>query len=297
MSRLTIFITVCLAAGTVQGQSILLVDDTATGANNGSSWCDAYVYLQNALASVSAPSEIRVAQGIYKPDQGVGQTPGDRGATFQLLDGITLTGGYAGCGEADPDTRDVTLYETVLSGDLTGDDGPDFENNDENVYHVVTGSFTDTTAVLDGFTIVGGNAAGPFAAASLLAEVSPQGRASVFADADSRTESGEICGGWSGECDPGKFCKLPVGRCCCDYNGVCTVPPYSCPPAWNPVCGCDGITYANECWADAASMSLNNHGACPNGGGIFNHLGSPTVSDCTFRGNSAYWSGGGMYTY
>ncbi len=54
MSRLTIFITVCLATGTVQRQSILYVDDTATGADNGSGWCDAYVFLQDALAAASA---------------------------------------------------------------------------------------------------------------------------------------------------------------------------------------------------------------------------------------------------
>ncbi len=234
MSRLTMLVMVCLAAGAVHGQSVLYVDDTATGANNGSSWCDAYVYLQDALVAAESSggtvTEIRVAQSIYKPDQGAGQTPGGREATFQLINGVTIKGGYAGCGEADPGARDVTLYETVLSGDLTGNDGPDFENNDENVYHVVTGSFTDTTAVLDGFTIVGGNAARPFAATSLLDEASRQGRASVLEDADSRAESGEPCGTWSGECGPGEFCKLPVGRCCCDSDGVCTSLHTAVPP-------------------------------------------------------------------
>ena len=102
MSRLTIFMTVCLGAGAVHGQTVVYVDVTATGTNNGSSWCDAYVYLQDALAAAGPSTEIRVAQGIYRPDQGAGQTPSDREATFQLLDGVALRGGYAGCGGGRP---------------------------------------------------------------------------------------------------------------------------------------------------------------------------------------------------
>ena len=75
-------------------------------------------------------------------------------------------GGYAGFGELDPNERDIKLYETILSGDL---DGNDVQVNDpcdlldeptraENSYHVVTGSGTEQNAVLDGFTITGGNA-------------------------------------------------------------------------------------------------------------------------------------------
>ena len=48
----------------------------------------------------------------------------------------------------------------MLSGDLWGDDDPNdpFNNNLENTYHVVTGSGTDDTAILDGLTITAGNA-------------------------------------------------------------------------------------------------------------------------------------------
>ena len=45
---------------------------------------------------------------------------------------------------------------TILSGDLNGDD-VGFTNNSENVYHVVTGA---DNVILDGFTIMGGNANG-----------------------------------------------------------------------------------------------------------------------------------------
>ena len=66
----------------------------------------------------------------------------------------------AGQGE-DPNERDIELHETILSGDLMGDDGPmPFAGNEENSFHIVTGSGTNAAAVLDGFTITGGNADG-----------------------------------------------------------------------------------------------------------------------------------------
>jgi hypothetical protein len=98
---------------------IIYVDADAIGANDGSSWVDAYNYLQDALADASVsekPVEICVAQGNYKPDQGANQTPGDREATFQLINGVVINGGYAGFGEPDPNAKDVMLYETILSG-------------------------------------------------------------------------------------------------------------------------------------------------------------------------------------
>ncbi|MHC4316018.1 MAG: choice-of-anchor Q domain-containing protein, partial [Planctomycetota bacterium] len=101
----------------------------------------------------------------YKPDQGAGLTPGDRAATFHLINGVTLKGGYAGTGTPDPNARDIEVYETVLSGDLVGNDIEVKDLSDlwdeptraENSYHVVTASGTDENYVLDGFTIASGN--------------------------------------------------------------------------------------------------------------------------------------------
>jgi len=149
---------------------IIYVDDDAAGANDGSSWENAYVYLQDALVdanSAEKPVEIRVAQGIYRPDKGTNQTPGDREATFQLINGVTLKGGWICLVESESNLRNIELYETVLSGDLAINDievaDPcdllDEPTRSENSYHVVTGSETDSTAFLDGFTITGGNAA------------------------------------------------------------------------------------------------------------------------------------------
>jgi hypothetical protein len=127
------------------------VDADATGGNDGSSWADAFNDLQDGLAATWSDDEIWVAQGIYKPDEGVGITPGDRTATFHLKNGVTIKGGYAGFGEPDPNARDIDAYKTILSGDLLGNDGPDFANNDENSYRVLDATGTGATALLDEF--------------------------------------------------------------------------------------------------------------------------------------------------
>jgi len=152
----------------VLGEAIY-VDADAAGANDGSNWENAYNYLQDALADANSsakPVEIRVAEGVYKPDRGGGRAPGDMTGTFRLVNGVTLKGGYAGRDEPNPDVRDVNEYETILSGDLSGNDVVvssaadllDEPSRADNSYHVVTGHETDETAVLDGFTITGGNA-------------------------------------------------------------------------------------------------------------------------------------------
>jgi hypothetical protein len=157
---LILLLTTCTAAA----DKIIYVDDDAAGANDGSSWVNAYNYLQDALAVASQGDEIRVAQGIYQPDLGGGNTPGDRRATFQLINGVNIKGGYAGVGEADPNAVNVNLYKSFLSGDLNCDDVgrglPERISHiplkRDNSCHIVTGSGVDETAILNGFTIIGG---------------------------------------------------------------------------------------------------------------------------------------------
>jgi len=139
---------------------VIYVDADANSANTGSSWTDAFVNLQDALLVASSGDEIRVAAGIYRPDEDFANPQGSsaREAAFWLKSGVAVKGGYAGCGEPDPNERDIDRWETILSGDLNEDDGRGFVNNGENSYHVVAYSSFMGTAVLEGFTITGGNA-------------------------------------------------------------------------------------------------------------------------------------------
>ncbi len=68
-SRLTLLVVMSVllvAPCTVAAAQPIYVDENASGANNGSSWTDAYTFLQEALADADLgekPVEIRVAQG------------------------------------------------------------------------------------------------------------------------------------------------------------------------------------------------------------------------------------------
>ena len=65
----------------------------------------------------------------------------------------------------------------------------------------------------------------------------------------------------SGEdCSRGSYCRTPEGDC--DSEGVCTLRPELCVEIWDPVCGCDGTTYGNVCFAAAAGVSVLHRGPC-----------------------------------
>lgn len=130
------------------------VDTTAVGNNDGSSWPDAFNYLQDALAAASSGDRILAAEGTYKPDRSTADPngSGDRNATFQLISGVEIYGGFPAGGTNLWSDRDIETHETILSGDI-GTLGV----NTDNSYHVVTGSYTDSAALLDGFTIRDGH--------------------------------------------------------------------------------------------------------------------------------------------
>ncbi len=157
MSRLGIFCTgVAVMGGLFGGHAVAggvtyVNGALATGANNGTSWADAYRGiggLQTALVGSSAGDEVWVAAGRYVPS-----TSGNRFSSFLLKSNVELYGGFDG-GEVSRAQRDIAANETILSGDLSGND----PNVAENSYNVVDGNFAQVTAVLDGFSITGGNA-------------------------------------------------------------------------------------------------------------------------------------------
>jgi hypothetical protein len=154
-----------IAAAASGGTGVILhVDDDAPPGGDGLSWDTAFRHLQDALATAAGGSVtgIEVAQGVYAPDldEAGNVTPGDRAATFALVGGVPLLGGFAGIGTPDPAERSVGLFETVLSGDLLADDGEGFTNRADNSFHVATAIGVGSNTTIDGVTIQGGNADG-----------------------------------------------------------------------------------------------------------------------------------------
>jgi len=134
--------------GVDEFQAIFVNDDAPGPIHDGSSWVEAFTNLQDAFTVASNGAEIWVAGGTYTPGN-------NRTDYFQLKDGVQLYGGFDGisgtkCG------RNWWVNRTVLSGDI-GVQG----DASDNCYHVFyhTGSMNlDSSAVLDGFIITGGNA-------------------------------------------------------------------------------------------------------------------------------------------
>lgn len=274
MKKLILAFVCLFLAVPCQAVQVIYVDGDATGpTHNGSSWADAYNYLQDALSDANSspkPVEIRVAQGIYKPNHGAGVTPSDRKAKFQLKDGVTIKGGYAGFGQPDPNVRDFVLYETILSGDLAGNDVNVNDPCDlqteptrsENSYHVVRASGTDETAVLDGFTITGGAGGGMYNDFS-----SPTVTKCMFCGNLAKHGGGMF--NWSG--------RPTVTNCTFSGNSA--------------ICG-GGIS--NTSSSSILTNCTFRGNSASRGGGMFNFNSRPTLNNCTFIVNSAANSGGGI---
>jgi uncharacterized repeat protein (TIGR01451 family)/fimbrial isopeptide formation D2 family protein len=241
---------------------VLYVDAGATGTGAGSSWANAFATVQDALAVATGGDEIWVAEDVYYPDEGAGQTDDVRTSTFALQNAVALYGGFVGT-ETLRTQRDWSAHVTILSGDIDGNDA-NTDGNDiaettsdivgSNAYHVVTGSGTNATAILDGFTVTAGYANG---------------------------ESPHSYGGGIFNYNSGspQLANLTIIGNYADWYGGGMLNYQGSSPALSNV---------------VLSSNTANSGA----GGMYNYTSNPTLSNVTFRSNQAvYEGGGGMYNY
>ena len=238
-----------------------IIDHNGEAANDGSSWYAAYTNLETGLDAAASGDEVRVADGVYKPS-------GDRTATFQLRTGVALSGGYAGYGGINADERDLAGHPSILSGEIGTVAAHD------NVYHVVTGSGVDATAVLDGFTIRDAYASGGsvlYGGGLCNDHGSPTVRNCTF------TANYAIHGGAIGNIASSpriESCVFDANTC--SYDG-----------------GAIGNYEASAPLVIACTFTGNVAAGAP-GGAIYNAASSPVIRQCEFIGNSAGNTGGAM---
>ena len=264
---------VSLAAG-----AIIYVDAGATGAEDGTSWADAFTDLQAALDMAVSGDQIWVAAGIYKPTVERGGT-GDRYRSFQMKNGVAIYGGFnPSGGDTAWEDRDWNVNLTTLSGDLNGDDEPNFTNNAENSYHVFfhTAELAlDSSSILDGFTTTGGNANAGMLPHYYGAGMYNFGGSPTLTNVVFTSHNALEMGGGM-------------------YNIAGSSPLLTAVSFSSNQAQAGGGMYNEGSNPVLVRVSFADNSAGSMGGGMFNMNSSPTLTDATFTSNRAMY-GGGMY--
>jgi predicted outer membrane repeat protein len=134
---LTLALLILSACSGSRTSRILYVNQDSPGGGDGTSWETAFTNPRQALKAAVSGDEVWVAAGIYGPAEPDGRE------VLSLVNGVLVLGGFGGF-ESLSIERNTAQYITVLDGQGTS-------------YHVVLGA---DGALLDGFTITGGNADG-----------------------------------------------------------------------------------------------------------------------------------------
>jgi hypothetical protein len=275
LPALSVLLSIALASAVLwlptdtRAAGVIYVSASATGANSGADWANAFVTLQGALAAAGSGDEIWVAAGSYTPGPA-----GNREATFQLKAGVAIYGGFAGT-ESQREQRDWTTNVVTLSGDLNGDDGADFANNGENSIHVVTGA---TGATLDGVTISGGNA-----------DINAPGMnagGGMYNASSSPTLSNVTFSENS---------AVAVGAGI--YNFTNSSPTLTNVTFASNSAGFGGGMYNFENSNPMLANVTFESNTATTGGGMYNNNSNPTLTNITFESNNAESGGGGMYNF
>ncbi len=142
----------------VSSPTIYYVKGDAIGRNNGSSWKNAFISIQDAVNAAKKGDKIWVAKGVYKPNSVLNSTTNQK-SSFLMYKTLEIYGGFNGSEDLLSE-RDIIKNVTFLSGDIDNNDkniGGDIKIFGNNSFHVVT---INSSVLIDGFTITGGKANG-----------------------------------------------------------------------------------------------------------------------------------------
>lgn len=280
-----------LASLPAASAAVIYVNHAATGANNGSSWTDAFLSLQSAIATSVSGDQIWVAQGTYVPSAPhfVG---GARSVTFYIPGkNVQLYGGFDGT-ETLLSQRDWVANPTVLSGEIGAPGLAD------NAFHVLWLDNCDNSMRVDGFTIRDGNAdlfffpqeagGGIFLDRFTGSQTSPTIANCTFTGNHANRGGAIFCFGFFGENNP------QVTGCTFDRN----------------VANFGGAVYnysqggSGDASPDFSDCTFSGNYAAANGGAVANHSNgvegacqtNPSFTDCTFFQDTAIFFGGAIFT-
>lgn len=85
-------------------------------------------------------------------------------------------------------------------------------------------------------------------------------------------------------CASDEYCRKPVGQCA--GLGACGMRPVGCLDVVDPVCGCDGQTYSNDCDAANVGVAVAHRGACTEICGTIAGISCPEDKFCEFPADS-----------
>ncbi len=277
----------------------LYVRANAPVGGNGTSWATAFNDLHDAICvavgSNDVVDEVWVAAGTYKPDRGLG----NRLISFRLANGVAIYGGFAGT-ETLLSQRNPNVNVTILSGDIgvVGDVS-------DNTYHVLTGSDLDSTAVLDGFTVTGGNANSgsfPHHAGGGMRNACGSPTLVNCAFSSNRAEFGGAVENYVGS-NPSfvncTFASNIATNASGAMNNNASSPSLSgCSFTGNTAGASGAIGNAFGSNAVLTGCMFTNNTAMGNpfstAGAIGNYESSPMLTGCEFTSNSCVWGGGAI---